>query len=469
MTFPSTNGATIFSAHDKADDITTAAELKFLIRQPLEEVRDKHGPDIRPFVPHIPERLRESMTDNEVRLQRDTWGAVAQVLDNLPGIQATTSHEVTAQSLEHTPFWKTHWIVYKANSAVPSYVTYSQADPERPELDDSAPDYHKDHWTPVEICSPIHNWKDNKEQFVSILFRIITALKTNFDIVSNESTEVHVHLGRADGKFYTLTTMKKIASLLWLAEPLLRGVKDPASRNFHHHYTWSYAWRDHSRIALALAHPLALATLSTGAPHSFTDFLLHLHKSSYINPTKDGTDGVVDVASFLEGANRAALSAIWCAADHRELGQMLRGPERKHRRLGFNFHALEQDPREPCPRTIEFRFLEGFMDAEVVPAWVQLCGALIELAMEGEEEELEDGEILSKNGCEIAGGAAVFYDAVAFLVDLPQDLPLDVQFGAFMGELGPERISRAMGDILRAVIANNYDRLGQNGGPHVFK
>lgn len=100
----------MFSARDMAEDITLAVELKFLMRQDLSDVRARYG-DVRPFVPHRPEESRRSMTESETRLQRDNWEAVARAIDALPGVSATTSHEVKAQSLEHAHYWKTHWIV----------------------------------------------------------------------------------------------------------------------------------------------------------------------------------------------------------------------------------------------------------------------------------------------------------------------------------------------------------------------
>lgn len=101
----------VFSTRDRAADITFAVELKFLIRQDLNQVRSRYGNNVRPFVPHRPEDLRKSMSEPESRLQRDNWEAVARAIDALPGVSATTSHEAKAQSLEHTHYWDTHWIV----------------------------------------------------------------------------------------------------------------------------------------------------------------------------------------------------------------------------------------------------------------------------------------------------------------------------------------------------------------------
>lgn len=418
------------SARDRAEDITLAVELKFLIRQKLNEVTPRYG-HVRPFVPHRPVGLRESMTSSETRLQRDNWEAVAHAIDALPGVNATTSHEIKAQSLGHADYWKTHWLVYKANSAAPMYLTYIDQDPERPVLDETDPDFGKYVWTPVEICSPILRW-DHKEEVMSMLRQILDTVNRQFNVVSNASTESHVHVGRADGKFYTLETMKKLATLLWLSEPLLRALKDPKSPNYDHHYTWSYSWRENSRIALALQRRLpegqTIDDLYTGKPYDFDSFVskvdfarVESHKESYV---------------FLN-EHREALRAIWRAADYKELAYILRGPERKLRRLGFNFYALEQREDYEGPRTIEFRFLEGFIDQTIVPAWVRLCGELVDLVM----EQAEDWR---------------YYDAVTLLLNTPEHWPLDSQFAALMHEMGRGRVPRSVYEPLRAVIRKNH-------------
>lgn len=418
------------SAQDRADDITFAIELKFLIRQNLNEITPRYG-NIRPFVPHLPVELQASMTRSETRLQRDNWEAVARAIDAVPGVNATTSHEVKAQSLGHTDYWKSHWLVYKANSATPMYLTYIQGDPNRPLLNETDPDFNKYVWTPVEVCSPILLW-DQKEEVISMLSQILDTINRQFDVVSNASTETHVHMGRVDGKFYTLKTMKKLATLFWLSEPLLRALKDPTSPNYNHHYTWSYPWRENSRIALALKRQLpegqTIDDLYTGTACDFDSFL------GKLNDTR--VTALEESCVSLDG-HREALRAIWRAADHKELAYIIRGPERKLRRLGFNFYALEQKEDDEGPRTIEFRFLEGFIDKTIIPAWVRLCGQLVDLVM----EQPEDGK---------------FYDVVALLLNMPKNWSLDTQFAAVMSEMGSGRVPVTVSESLRAVIRNNY-------------
>lgn len=429
--FPHTFPDSAFAPRDSAEDITFAVELKFLLQQDVNGFHSKYG-SVRTFVPHRPVELRESMTESETRLQRDNWEAVARAIDAIPGINATASHELQAQRRD---LWKTHWTVYKANSACPPYMTYFEEDPDRPIFDTNAPDFDRFVWTPVEISSPILFWTQ-KAEALHTLTTVVDTINTQFNVVANASTECHVHVGRSDGKFYTLKTMKKVASLLWLSEPLLRALKDPTSPNHDHHYTWSYSWRENSRIAMALATTLpdgrTLDDLYTGKADDFDDFLAKLNNA---RPNIDNG------SHELLQEHRLALKAVWGAVDHRELGHMLRGPEPKFRRLGFNFHALEANATgESVPRTIEFRFLEGFIDEKIVPAWVRLCGELIDLAT----EKAEDGDDLE------------FYNAVVLLLNLSQDWPMDARFSAFMQKLGRDRVPRSVYEPLQEVIRKHY-------------
>ncbi|ROW01279.1 hypothetical protein VMCG_05877 [Cytospora schulzeri] len=429
MTSQNTPHLTTSSPSDKPEDITFAVEIKCLIRQTLPRTNHLNSTDdIRPFVPHQPEESLRSMTDAEKQIQRCTWAAVAIALHTIPGIKATTSHQIREQNLNHGDFWKTHWIVYKANSAVPPYLSFKDGDPNHPLLDTTAPDYHEYVWIPLEICSPKLYWT-RKDEALEATANVCEALRQRFDAVANHSCEVHVHVGRHDGLFFSLHSMKRLATLLWLSEPILRSLKDPKSRNFDHIYTWSSAWRQHSRIALALDAQRnmqggqTIEDLYTGTPDCFDSFL-------------DSLKHVRLTGSHLVDDDRRALRAIWRASSHQELGRMLCGPDRRRRRLGFNFHSLagEDERGRNSPRTIEFRFLEGFNDKDIVSGWVQVCIGLAELAV----DRTEDWE---------------FYDMVVLLLDMPEDWSSEAKFVAMMRELG---LSKATYEPLQQVIRRNY-------------
>lgn len=451
------------AAQDKLEDISFAVELKFLARHSRDDVSD---PAIRPFVPHLPAEIRNSMTQSEVRLSQNRWEAIAQALDTLPSVDAFAGHQIQKE-FGYTNYWNTHWIVYKSNSAVPPYVKYQDNDPGLPLLDATYPGYEKYIWIPVEVCSPVLRWSlcgRNQATGLGSLYLLRNVLeKINRGecgtVSVNHSTETHVHVGRMDGRFLSLATFKRLATLAWLSEPILRGVKNPKSLNFDHVYTWSSPLKTYSRLAMALKVQQDTRSASNGGHDStlkrifrkgdsedFDGFAAGVSEALAAKKTTmapaDHKNGDDLTADLLNVSDRRALDMIWKAQSHQELGKMLSGPERKYRRLGFNFHALERDEEEigsvKVPRTVEFRFLEGFMDTEVVLAWVQLCSELVALAA----EQVDGGE---------------FYAVVAaLLLTLAEDSALDVKFQILMEAIGADRIPRSVWEPLQTVIRHNY-------------
>jgi hypothetical protein len=419
---------------DKAEDITFAVEIKSILPLKLSDTSFSKV-EMRPFVPHRPKTSLDSMTDSEKQVQRDTHKMIAAALCSVPGMKSTTYDQILEDKLERSDYWKTHWIVYKANSAVPEFVSYEEDDEERPLMDATAPGYNGFVWVPVELCSPKLWWIGMKAAVADIV-SVCRTLQQNFNAVANHSTEVHVHIGRHDGLFYSLRNMKKLATVLWLSEPILRSLRDPKSRNFTHTFTWGSPWREQSRIALALQRRLpdgrTIDDLATGHEDEFDIFLAGGGGTG--DQDKEKPPGPT-------GEDRQALRAIWRAATHTELGSMLCGIETNTRRLGFNFHALagETERARASPRTIEFRFLEGCIDDGVVVGWVQVCVALAKVATDPAEE-------------------GRFYDLVALLLTMLAAWGLDAKFVAMMQELG---VARDAYEPLLAIVRRNYPPSGE--------
>lgn len=459
------------SIQDTTRDMSFAVELKFLVRYRREDLTD---PAIRSFVPHLPAELRNSMTQSESRMWRDCWEAVAQTLDSIPNVDALTGHQIQEKGLGSTDYWNSHWIVYKSNSAMPLYVTFRNDDPYLPLLDTSHPDHDKYVWVPVEVCSPVLRWITSERDGASEEDGVLHILKNVLETINggkigavfvNHSTETHVHVGRADGRLLSLATFKRLATLAWLSEPILRGVKNPASPNFEQVYTWSSPLRRHSRLAMALSakeketrtayHKGKGGTVDNelfrmGDLQDFNGFVAGVNqawtakKATTIQSSRPENINEI-FPELLESSDRQALEMIWRAPSHHDLGKMLSGAERQYRRLGFNFHSLEQDEEKTGlvagPRTVEFRFLEGFIGTQVVHAWVRLCGELVALAV----APVESGE---------------FYAVVAaLLLTLVGDSPLDVKFRVFMESMGEDRISKSVWQPLQTVIRDNYPDL----------
>lgn len=435
---------------DRSEDLSFAVELKFLVRQSRDDLKD---PKVRPFVPHLPVEFRNSMTESEIQLWQGQWEAIARTLNTIPNVDALTGHQIQEKGLGRADYWKTHWIIYKSNSAVPSYVMYDNDDPDRPLLDPAHPDSTKYAWIPAEICSPLLRWftiekdplgEDGDGNVLKAVLETVNSGKCGA-VFANHSTETHVHMGRLDGRPLLLGTFKRLATLAWLSEPILRGVKDPKSPNFEHVYTWSSPLRRHSRLGMALQDQ-AGELIDSDDSEDFRGFIAGVDEAlAASNVTTILGSGDVDTrtADHLDSREVHALRSIWRAHSHQQLGRLLSGSERKYRRLGFNFHSLEQSEEGPgvasSPQTVEFRFLEGFLETGIVYAWVRLCGEMVALAT----ESVETGR---------------FYAVAAICVLLTQrgELALEAKFCALMETFGEDRIPKSVWKPLQEVIGNNF-------------
>lgn len=357
------------TADDTAEDISVAIELKFLL--PLlpfakaDEQRCKHIEKVK-----CCGIARARSSGDETALAHQAYELVVQTIQLVSGQQAVTLPDIVRTGRRESDFWATHWIVKKANSA-------------KRQDDDGHKETHRGcHWIPVEICSPKLRWKSPAT--TAVVDAVLRAMQAaDLGIVVNYTCDVHIHVGRSDGRAFGLATLKRLATLLWLAEDLLRAVRDPASPNFHNVHTWGAEMRLHSRLAemvdrsrLREKDVISVVTPEANS-YDAADRTTALEVDSGTPPHLAG----------LDDTDRFAIAAIWAAQSHLELGRMLSGSTKQFRRLGFNFSSLgEEDERARTgPRTVEFRVLEGTLSRGVVVPWTRICCALVEIAAVGAE------------------------------------------------------------------------------------
>ncbi|KXX78576.1 hypothetical protein MMYC01_204498 [Madurella mycetomatis] len=336
------------TAVDLAEDMSAALEWKVLLPLLSVGVADPQPCDRRPVV--------------EALCQNDEHACLVQAHDGIAetirvtGEKAVTMHAILKEDLEEKRFWESSWIVKKANSAEPL---------------DGEKSLNGYIWVPVEICSPKMRLRDAGTRLR--MQKVLTALSSSHRLAANCSCEVHIHLGHMDGRSWSLGTLKRLATLLWVAEPVLRAIRDPNSPNFNHVYTWGFEMRKHSRLAELVGNPMT---------HS---------SSRYAVPVPKACSGISDyqVASTLQARNAVpvkevkAITEIWKTTSHLELGRLLSGREKKYRRLGFNFSAFgEEDERaRRNPRTVEFRIMEGSVEIDLILGWLAICGTIAEAAV----------------------------------------------------------------------------------------
>lgn len=357
---------------DMVEDLCLGMELKFLLLGlPRPEAVGKPS-----------DRFPDStVTTSHDAYQKQAYSALARVIErgaepdkSATGLSASSvqpraisKSDISGAGLRERDYWPSHWIVKKANS-----VEHMEEDPR--------PDSRRTNGVAVsvELNSPKMAWRDLYAPF--LVSKVLSRVNTLPTYV-NYTCDVHVHVGRCDGVAFTLPTLRKLATIFWLAEPILRSVRNPYSPNYSNAYTWGFDQRRYSRLALALdkrSPPTDNVTIGEemlgrvrSSVHDEDDEEWH----KYMNGTGQ--------SAF----RNEALRAIWQTATSQELGLLLSGSQREHRRLGFNFSAFggEDERSKTNPRTVEFRILEGTLKEELVQGWLQICGKLVELGMKGRQ------------------------------------------------------------------------------------
>ncbi|KAI1848493.1 hypothetical protein JX266_005799 [Neoarthrinium moseri] len=374
---------------DEPHKLSIAVELKFLMRF-LPKDGALHGmhSDLPLEVVDFIDTTRDVKSEEKAALWRYAFTGVADTIKSVSAQQAMTSYDIEDCGMQERDCWESQWVVKKSNSAEPAK---------------HYPHCEEFLWVPVEVNSPKMAWTDPNT--FAIMRSVMDAIQSRYNIVSNYTCEVHVHVGRMDGLPFSLVTLKKLAMLLWLAEPVLRKVKDPASPNFGHVYTWSSAAREHSRLAARLKdgklsrHPCRPCDLGG------FDRVLRRH---LMKPTAKVS------------ATHEALKLIASTQTHVQLGRLMSGDGRPYRRLGFNFSAFggEDERARTNPRTVECRFLEGTIDQHIVLGWMQIFGKLVETASWNPSNE------------------ARFTQLVLGLLREQNRLPQDDAFARLMKQLG---------------------------------
>ncbi len=192
---------------------------------------------------------------------------------------------------------------------------------------------------PVELSSPRLLWFDVEAQ--ARAREVLGGLRRAYrdHITVNDTCDVHVHVGRMDGAAFSLLTLKRLATVLWLAEPTLRSIRNPNSENFNNKFTWGAEVRRYSRLATGNATADELGRLYPEADDddggdSDEFYRYYAAVACHRRVVHGGRGGRGESGS--SGARPRG----------GELGRLLSGPQRQYRRLGFNFSAFgEEDER----------------------------------------------------------------------------------------------------------------------------
>ncbi|KAK7953408.1 hypothetical protein PG988_014102 [Apiospora saccharicola] len=422
---------------DRPEDLSVAVEFKFLVpyRPHGTAATDdchRHPPvataDMIGSVAVTTEADRKRLNDHAFR-------AIAATIRACEGQDAISTPEMQQrpqprQPLPLSAYWATHWLVKRSNSAEPS----------------GAHPRHADWlWVPVEINSPKLTWTD-QAQTAATIRAVLRALHASHRIETNYSCEVHVHVGRRDGRRLSLPSLQRLAVLCWLAEPVLRGVKDPRSPNFVHKYTWSSPLRERSRLAAELRKQHRL--------HGCAENRHHQQQQQQKQQASD----------------LRAIRHILASRSHVELGKLMTGEGRPYRRLGFNFYSLVKETLSEADRTeletVECRFLEGTMSEDAILGWLQIYGCLVESALASDPRKNKVAEEQKEE--EKEGQGSLMLPLLLGLLERTtgQGGPATATTEMFVSLMGDLGIDRSSFDPVLAII--HRARPASTGGENLF-
>ncbi|KAM7184838.1 hypothetical protein V8F20_012038 [Naviculisporaceae sp. PSN 640] len=308
-------------------------------------------------IPVKPSVTLRGIANNVNEIHKYARWLVAQAISTVPGCKATTIEEIARMDHQERDYWRTHWIVKKANSAFPTK--------EQEKLKGYT-------WVPIEISSP-KLCSDDEHRTYNSVKGVMAALKKKLRLVTNYSCDIHVHVGRMDDSPFPLPALKRLGMLLWMAEPILRTVRDPTSENYTNIHTWGAELRVYSRLA-------QMAGISASNPGSSS---ATKQADTLVRELLDVTDPETKIRTK-HAIDLEALRLIATASDYEHLGRLLSGETAQYRRLGFNFSAFgKEDTRAHTnPRTVEFRIMESTTELDVVVAWLRVCRAVTSVAVD---------------------------------------------------------------------------------------
>ncbi|KAK4231009.1 hypothetical protein QBC38DRAFT_277353 [Podospora fimiseda] len=349
---------------DRPQDVTIAIELKYLFPFLAHDATDPFPHDARPI------KLAPRFFDKKV-LSDLANGLVVETIRRVMGEHAVAGEVIKAAGRTERELWDSHWIVKKSSS------------PEVREPESLIKEYV---WAPVEVIS--HKFLINDPDTIRRIRAVISAISKRHRILVNYTCDTHVHLGRKDDRAFTLETLQRLATLVWPAEQALRSIRDPRSPNYHNIWTWGFE-TPQSRLGMMVN------GLEGPATH------LVLTQNGLGIPDKQIVRAIAAQQS-MPAKELTVFQEIWKADSHRALGRLLSGSVRRYRRLGLNFSmfGLEDARSRINPRTMEFRFMEGTYDSDLVANWVLICYRFVELAILKSDDRYETtlGRLLQRIG-----------------------------------------------------------------------
>ncbi|KAK4170000.1 hypothetical protein QBC43DRAFT_283567 [Cladorrhinum sp. PSN259] len=230
-------------------------------------------------------------------------------------------------------------------------------------------------WHDVEVTSPIMKLRDLSKT----LPRVMRQLNTKFRLSLNESCAFQVHIGHGQYGFSPQTrelTIKKLATILWLAEARLDRLYRPDRIG----EKWA--------VALSKCHINLAQEYKENRPLARRQPYLDWLQSIINRRIQDGSISVTR-------ANQ--IQALWDEPDFNTLCGTMLAPRTGGKNGAYFsycaaysfFNLVSSRDEAPLKYTIEFRRPEGTLDPGVAVAWCRVFAAIVEYARRSSKESFQ--------------------------------------------------------------------------------
>lgn len=221
--------------------------------------------------------------------------------------------------------------------------------------------YRAWHFRGIKVNSPIYEGQDsNFPAGEDSLEEHIVCLRLGHRLKINTSCSLHVHVGLADGSSFSKITLKKLGTILWLAEDRLEMLTSPEIRE-------RAGYRPLTKFSrLAQRDAEAMRRLQNCSDADYVKWL-ELALSPH-NPLSGGT-GMVDKQRIEE-----SLRLLWMADTADDVRFLLEDPHPSQGRYPYDFQTR---PSQYPKKTVEFRMMEGTLDPDLIGKWAKLCYEIV--------------------------------------------------------------------------------------------
>lgn len=217
--------------------------------------------------------------------------------------------------------------------------------------------------TGIELSTPILAFDpDGTRKLVDT----VALLRSQVRFYIDPGCGLHVHIASA-GESWTLETVKRIASLVWFAEPAICGLVAPY------------------RVASNYARPM----------HTHSRIAWDWHKLPAYDGPNESLDAHIPIHD-LEDPEQRAMASLWQSSDLYELEKRMAKYDTGRCGLSTGSLSHKVDPasnsssrsKQRLVGTFEFRYLQSTMDTELMVQWTHLCVALVRKAETAKTDEL---------------------------------------------------------------------------------